>query len=99
MASGSISGIAARQWSTAWIRTVERLGLLARHPTAGRQRTRIKRIEALTSHVQAEIQDQTHGTCHITVKFAPLAERTWARLIERLESQLQSNAQQHAMAH
>jgi len=99
MANGSPSGSTGRQWSTAWIKTVERLGLLAHHPTAGRQRTRIKRIEALTSHVQAEIQDQTHGTCHVTLKFVPLAERTWVRLIERLESQLQSNAQQHAMAH
>lgn len=88
----------AHQWSTAWQRTLERVGLLTRSTQAGngRQRTRIKRIEALTGRVHAEVQDQTQGNCQVTLKFAPLTERAWLQLIESLENQLQNNTQRNA---
>lgn len=87
--------VAAHQWSTAWHRTLERLGLLARS-TAGspsRQRMRIKRIEALMGRVHAEVQEQTQGNCQVTLKFAPLTERAWLQLVELIENQLQSSGQ------
>ena len=89
--------VAAHQWSTAWHRTLERLGLLARSTVVnpGRQRTRIKRIEALIGRVQAEVQDQTQGNCQVTLKFAPLTERAWVQLVELIENQLQSSGQRH----
>lgn len=89
--------VAAHQWSTAWNRTVERLGLLVRNTPAshGRQRTRIKRIEALSGRVQAEVQDQTQGNCQVTLKFAPLTERTWVQVVELIETQIQSSGQRN----
>jgi uncharacterized Zn finger protein len=87
----------AQQWSTAWNRTLERLGLLTRgaQGSNGRQRTRIKRIEALISRVQAEVQEQTHGHCQVMLTFAPLTERIWQQLLELLENQLQSSGQRN----
>lgn len=89
--------VAAHQWSTAWNRTLERLGLLVRGAQVGhgRQRTRIKRIEALMGRVHAEVQDQTQGNCQVTLKFAPLTERAWLQLVVMLETQLQSSGQRH----
>jgi|GEM_PF-1019386 len=89
--------INAHQWSTAWTLKLERLGLLKRgvNSTASRQRPRIKRIEALTSRVHAEVQDPTKGNCQVTLKFAPLPERAWIQLVESIENQLQNNAQRN----
>ncbi|MBX3013489.1 MAG: hypothetical protein KF832_18355 [Caldilineaceae bacterium] len=89
--------VTAHQWSTAWNRTLERLDLLTRGapPPPGRQRTRIKRIEALTGRVHAEIQDQTQGNCQVTLRFAPLTEQAWHKVIESLENQLQTNGQRN----
>lgn len=83
-------GLIAHQWSTAWTVVLERLGLLKRgaHGGTGRQRSRIKRIEVLPGRVHAEVQDQTRGNCHVTLKFAPLTERAWVQLIESLSSHL-----------
>ena len=85
------------QWSTAWTLKLERLGLLKRGAisSVSRQRVRIKRIEALTGRVHAEVQDQTKGTCQITLKFAPLTERAWLQLVDSIETQLQNNAQRN----
>lgn len=89
--------VAAHQWSTAWNRTLERLELLVRgaQVSHGRQRTRIKRIEALMGRVHAEVQDQLQGNCQVTLKFAPLTERAWLQLVVMLETQLQSSGQRH----
>lgn len=87
--------VATHQWSTAWNRTLERFGLLTRGalPGNGRQRTRIKRIEALVGRVQAEVQEQSNGACQVTLKFAPLTERSWLQLLDLLETQLQNSGQ------
>lgn len=89
--------VAAHQWSTAWNRTAERLGLLNRGAQAshGRQRARIKRIEALSGRIHAEVQEQPTGSCQVTLKFAPLTERAWLQLVELLEGQLQSSGQRN----
>lgn len=89
--------VAAHQWSMAWHQTLERLGLLARSGSVsnGRQRTRIKRIEALMGRVHAEVQDQTQGNCQVTLKFAPLTERAWLQLVVIIENQLQSSGQRN----
>lgn len=89
--------VAAHQWSTAWNRTLERLGLLVRGAPVshGRQRARIKRIEALMGRVHAEVQDQSQGNCQVILKFAPLTERAWLQLVVMLETQLQNSGQRH----
>lgn len=89
--------VTAHQWSTAWNRTLERLGVLVRGApmSHGRQRTRIKRIEALIGRVQAEVQEQTQGNCQVTLKFAPLTERAWLQLVMMIENQIQSSGQRH----
>lgn len=89
--------VAAHQWSTAWNRMLERFGLLTRGAPAGsgRQRARIKRIEALVGRVQAEAQEQGNGACQVTLKFGPLTERTWLQLLDLLETQLQSSGQRN----
>lgn len=89
--------VAAHQWSTAWNRLLERFGLVTRGaPTGnGRQRARIKRIEALVGRVQAEAQEQSNGACQVTLKFAPLTERTWLQLLDLLETQLQNSGQRN----
>lgn len=89
--------VTAHQWSTAWNRLLERFGLVTRGATAGngRQRTRIKRIEALVGRVQAEVQEPGNGGCQVTLKFGPLTERTWLQLLDLLENQLQSSGQRN----
>lgn len=89
--------VAAHQWSTAWNRLLERFGLLTRGAAAGngRQRARIKRIEALVGRVQAEVQEQSNGACQVTLKFGPVTERTWLQLLDLLENQLQSSGQRN----
>jgi|694.fasta_scaffold25616_4 uncharacterized Zn finger protein len=89
--------VATHQWSTAWNRLLERFGLLTRGTPAGngRQRARIKRIEALVGGVQAEVQEQGNGGCQVTLKFGPLTERTWHQLLDLLENQLQSSGQRN----
>lgn len=88
--------VTAHQWSTAWNRLLERFGLLTRGvPGNGRQRARIKRIEALVGRVQAEVQEQGNGGCQVTLKFGPLTERTWQQLVDLLETQLQSSGQRN----
>ncbi len=87
----------AHQWSSAWTQKLDRLGLLKRgtNSSASRQRPRIKRIEALTGRVHAEVQDPAKGNCQVTLKFSPLTERAWVQLVESIENQLQSNAQRN----
>jgi uncharacterized Zn finger protein len=87
--------VAAHQWSMAWNRLLERFGLLTRGAGNGRQRARIKRIEALVGHVQAEVQEPDNGACQVTLKFGPLTERTWLQLLDLLENQLQSSGQRN----
>lgn len=89
--------VAAHQWSTAWNRVLERFGLLTRGAPVGngRQRARIKRIEALVGRVQAEVQEPGNGGCQVTLKFGPLTERTWQQLLDLLENQLQSSGQRN----
>ncbi len=87
--------VAAHQWSMAWNRLLERFGLLTRGAGNGRQRARIKRIEALVGRVQAEVQEQGNSGCQVTLKFGPLAERTWLQLLDLLENQLQSSGQRN----
>lgn len=89
--------VTAHQWSTAWNQLLARVGLLTRGAAAanGRQRARIKRIEALVGRVQAEVQEQGNGGCQVTLKFGPLTERTWQQLVELLENQLQSSGQRN----
>ncbi|MCE7979917.1 MAG: hypothetical protein DYG89_01890 [Caldilinea sp. CFX5] len=88
--------VAAHQWSMAWNRLLERLGLLTRAAAGnGRQRARIKRIEVLIGRVQAEVQEPGNGACQVTIKFGPLTERTWLQLLALLENQLQSSGQRN----
>lgn len=74
-----------QRWSQTWLTTLRTLDLLATRMTSG---SRIRRMELTVGQVTAEVQERTHGLCQITIRFAPLEEEVWAKVLDFFQQQL-----------